>query len=417
MVAVVKSKLANTGDSLDTEGLELYMTDVINSRKKVKHVGGRVEDVFATSEYDYGDQVLGTDTINNSVIMDAAATGYRDEQQALVAAGAPCAPLMPTYNFTNCYKPQRPVEAGIQVIGANRGGIKFLKQVPLGGEAAAAITIKDAAASAILPGQPGYQQKNCTRVSCPTEDDVTVGSISKCVTFDNLNFRVFPEQVRDMLRRVQIEFAKAKEVFYLNRLDQFASNVDIPASQANPYGSGRSFFGDLMASSHNYRKRNNMDIDDLLDVWVPTVVEPNLAIDMTNDPNMSALGTIQSGPGGNLAQVLAQRARLNVMYYYYDATEAGFPNSGHNQAAGAWNPIPKNIRTYMYAPGAVVRLDGGTLDLGIVRDSVLNGDNDLQMFSEQWIEMANPGCEVISHDHQLCYSGVGPQHVPALTCP
>jgi hypothetical protein len=49
----------------------------------------------------------------------------------------------------------------------------------------------------------------------------------------------------------------------------------------------------------------------------------------------------------------------------------------------------------MGAPGAVVMLDGGTLDLGIVRDSQLNGTNDLQIFQEEWLGLCNRGIELI----------------------
>ena len=49
---------------------------------------------------------------------------------------------------------------------------------------------------------------------------------------------------------------------------------------------------------------------------------------------------------------------------------------------------------FVGAPGAVVKLDGGTLDLGLVRDSVLNGTNDLQIFMEEWLGLCNRGIEL-----------------------
>lgn len=411
----------SVGDVLeDVDALAEHLTPQINSRPKQQYKGETPEyTTLITSEFNYGDGMLTEqDSAANFSMMDRAGQSWRDEQEVLVASGGPCAPLMPSYEFTTCYSPQRPVEAGLPVIGAPRGGIKFLNQVPLGGEAAAAITIKDAAAGALLPGAAGYVAKNCTRVACPTESELTVASISWCVTFDNLNFRVFPEQVRDMLRRVQIEFTKAKEIFYLNRLDALSGAViDINAAQANTFGSGRSLFRDLVVAGHNYRKRNNMGRDAILDVWLPDVVEDSLAIDMVNDNDMNAVGSIMAGPSGNLTQVLAQRARMNVSFYYYDASVAGFPASAHDGAAGAWNQLPDTFRSYMYAPGSVVRLDGGQLDLGIVRDSTLNGQNDLQMFAEQWIELARPGCEIARHDHSANYTGVGPQDVVAPAHP
>ena len=339
------------------------------------------------------DQILSASDVEaNFRVFDAASNSWIEEQDALVAAGAPCAPLMPSYNFESCYAPQRPVEAGLPVVGAPRGGIRYLNPVPLNAESAGAITEKDAAASALLPGDAGYAAKNCTRVTCPTETSVTVGSINWCVTFDNLNFRVFPEQVANMLERVQIEFTKAKEIRYLNRIDQLApAAIDIAAAQPNPFGAARSLYQDLKQAGHNYRKRNNLDKDQILDVWLPDVVEDVLAVDMTNDFDNGGMASIVGGAGGNLTSALMGKARMNVNFYYYDSTEAGFPASSHNEAAAAWNPFPTTFRSYIYKPGAIVRLDGGQLDLGVVRDSTLNADNDLQLFAEQWIEVAHVG--------------------------
>ena len=404
----------------DIDALSEAFAHRINERPRSQHVGPDVYTPLMSSQWDFsGEEMLsGSDLEGNFRVFDSAGRGYRAEQDALVASGGPCAPLMPTYEFFSCYSVQRPVEAGLPVVGAPRGGIRYLNPVPLGGSAAAAITLKDAAASALLPGAPGYVAKNCSRVSCPTETSVTVGSISWCVTFDNLNFRVFPEQVRNMLERVQIEYVKAKEIRYLNRIDALAgAAVDIAAAQANPFGAVRSLYRDLVVAGHNYRKRNNMSRDAILDVWLPEVVEDILAIDATNDADNGGLPSLAGGSSGNLATVLAQRARLNVNYYYYDSTNPGFPLAAHDGAAGTWRALPTRFRSYMYSPGSVVRLNAGQLDLGIVRDSTLNGQNDLQMFAEEWIEVAKVGCEIAAFQHTACYSGVGPLNVAAPACP
>lgn len=412
------------GDLLeDLDGLSTYVS------KRLRGMSGnwdgpRTKMALVSSMVEFDDDVTlhASDVEHNYGVFARNERSYQEQQmEALTAAGAPCAPLMPSYEFETCYTVQRPVEQGLPVVGAPRGGIRFLDQVPLNAESAGAITTKDATASALLPEDVGYAAKNCTRVSCPTETEVTVAAVSWCVTFDNLGFRVFPEQVRNMLQRVAIEFAKAKEIYYLDRIDSLAgAAVDIATAlgaSANPFGTGRSLFSDLVVAGHNYRKRNNMNRDAILDVWLPTAVEESLAIDMVNDPNMSAIGTIQTGPNGNLAQVLAQRARYNVNWYYYDGSDAGFPPSAHDGAAGSWNTLPTTVRSFIHAPGAVQRLDAGQLDLGVVRDSTLNADNDLQLFAEQWIEVAKPGCEIVAHDHEICYSGVGPTHVAAPACP
>jgi hypothetical protein len=49
----------------------------------------------------------------------------------------------------------------------------------------------------------------------------------------------------------------------------------------------------------------------------------------------------------------------------------------------------------MFAPGTVVRLNGGTLDLGVVRDSTLNLANDFQVFTEEFVGIAVAGYEIL----------------------
>ncbi len=401
----------------DWSDLADYFSNYITRNRS--NLGGERQQIpIATTDWAYDERVGGSDVEANMAIFSGAQNSYTDAQETLVAAGGPCAPLMPTYEFFECFSPQRPVEAGMPVVGAVRGGIRYLNPVPMNAESAAAITSFTAAQSKLKPGDVGYLDKNCTRVTCPTETEVTVGPVSWCVTFDNLNYRVFPEQVANMLRRVQAEFSKAKEIRYLNRLDSLAgAAVNVATAQANPFGAARSMFRDLVVAGHNYRKRNNMNRDALLDVWLPDVVEDILAIDMVNDFEMGGMGSIIGGPTGNLAEALVRRARLNVNWYYYDGTNAGFPSVFHGQAKNTWNPLPKTFRSYMYAPGSVVRLDGGQLDLGVVRDTVTAARNDLELFAEQWIEVAHVGCEIVALDHTACYSGVGPAAVAAPACP
>jgi hypothetical protein len=74
------------------------------------------------------------------------------------------------------------------------------------------------------------------------------------------------------------------------------------------------------------------------------------------------------------------------------------------------------FQSFMYAPGTWIRLDGGTLDVGIVRDSTLNSTNDLQIFAEEWVQMCKVGVESIELDMSTCVNGTGPTPVAAHAC-
>jgi hypothetical protein len=59
----------------------------------------------------------------------------------------------------------------------------------------------------------------------------------------------------------------------------------------------------------------------------------------------------------------------------------------------------------MFPEGSFLYLDGGTLELGLVRDSVLNKTNDFQIFGESFEDVAFVGVESLSVVSTLCDSG------------
>jgi hypothetical protein len=400
------------GTPVDLDRMAELLADRLITRGD--YTGGREKERAFRANWNFADgEVLTQSPEDNYPIFGRVQREYVDAQQALVASGGPCAPLQPSYEFFQCFAPQRPVEAFLPTVGAPRGGIRYI-QPPNFTEAQAAIDTKDSTDLAVTPGA-GWVDKNCSRVSCPGETELTVAAVSWCVTFDNLNFRVFPEQVRDFLERVQTMHTRAKEIYYLNRIDQLSTAaVDIAAATAPAYGAARSLYRELLTLAHNYRKRNNMNLTATLDMMLPDVVQEILAIDMTNDASVGM--SVMAGPQGNLATTLAQKARINIGFYYYDSDEAGFPASEHNGTGTLWQDLPSVVRSYIWAPGSIVRLDAGSLDVGPIRDSQLVRTNDVELFAEQWVEVANVGCEVNSYDHTLCPSGAAPTGVTVLAC-
>jgi hypothetical protein len=69
----------------------------------------------------------------------------------------------------------------------------------------------------------------------------------------------------------------------------------------------------------------------------------------------------------------------------------------------------------MFPEGAFLYVDGGTLELGLVRDSVLNKTNDFQIFGETFENVAYVGVESIAVTSVVCDTGVvtGPTETAA----
>jgi hypothetical protein len=91
--------------------------------------------------------------------------------------------------------------------------------------------------------------------------------------------------------------------------------------------------------------------------------------------------------------------------FYLDGPTGGGQVFGA-QAAGALTPFPSTVVWYLYVEGSFVFLDGGTLDLGIVRDSTLNTTNDYNIFAETFENVAFFGVESIKVTSDVCPNGV-----------
>jgi hypothetical protein len=233
--------------------------------------------------------------------------------------------------------------------------------------------------------------------------------VSQCVTFGNLNYRVFPEQVEAFLQDLSVCFTETKEIFYLDAID--AGSTPVTAGPS-PYGASRAAAYDLSVAAANYRRRHHMSPDATLQVLLPSWAIEFLKIDMLNDHSLGLSNWCLSD--ADVACWFAQN-NLDVCFYYDSATGAG-QAFNDIQAPGAINQWPDTMVSYMFAPGTFVRLDAGTLDVGLVRDSILNGTNDLQLFAEQWIQVCKVGLESLRIEHALCPTGAATEPVPPLVC-
>jgi hypothetical protein len=117
-----------------------------------------------------------------------------------------------------------------------------------------------------------------------------------------------------------------------------------------------------------------------LQVFLPAWTRNLLRADLTaQEPVDSTLGVTDA----ELSRYLSVRG-LAVTYALDGEAGQGFSAQNPEAWLADW---PGNVVAYMFPAGAFVFGDGGTLDLGIVRDSALNAANDFEVFFESW-EMA-----------------------------
>jgi hypothetical protein len=104
---------------------------------------------------------------------------------------------------------------------------------------------------------------------------------------------------------------------------------------------------------------------------------------------------------------------INVSWYIDGATGAGQIFGA--QSAGAILAYPSTVQWFLYPEGSFLFLDGGSLDLGIVRDSTLNSTNDYRIFAETFEAVAFVGVESLQVTSTVLANGAGPAAEAAIT--
>jgi hypothetical protein len=198
---------------------------------------------------------------------------------------------------------------------------------------------------------------------------------------------------------VAVQFTLKKQRYYLDKIDAASTHVNGIGS----YGAARSLMYDLTVAAVGYRKRHHMPRGATLQVFMPDWSIDLVKADLFNDGDSGL--DYMNVPDSAVIEALAVR-NLDVTFYYDDPTSTEALNTlADPQAVGPLNDFPLEVTSFMFAPGTFVRLDGGTLDLGLVRDHTLNKTNDFAMFMEEWIGFAMLGCESIRIDSVVCPSG------------
>lgn len=395
------------GAALDHKSLSLAIT-------KKRHGFGSASAgtyeriVLGTALSDLPNKVTGGAEENFAVFSSVAQDwkSFRSQETALVASGGNCAPLEPSYEFFRLAEALNPVESALPTVEAPRGGIRFITP-PIWTQASPGVRVTTEEEDA--DGYPPTEPKPCVHVECQPIEECRVDAVSQCVTFGNLNYRVFPEQVEAFLADLAVAFTSTKEIHYLDAIDNASTAV---TGVASGYGATRSYTLSILQAAANYRRRQHMAPDAVLSLMLPSWFVDFIKADLVND-HMMGLGFLTAGEAEVNAWLAS--ANLDVAWYYDSATGAGQAFNAA-QGAGNQNIFPLSVVAYLFAPGTFVRLDGGTLDVGIVRDSTLNGTNDLQIFSEQWIQVCMVGLESLRLEIDLCPTGTGPEPVVPYVC-
>jgi hypothetical protein len=298
-------------------------------------------------------------------------------EQALVASGGYCAPLQVRYDIFGVGVTDRPVRDALAHFGASRGGIRYVAP-PVLGDDADAVSLWTAANDR-SPGDYGDATKPCLVVECSPELTAEADAIPLCLQFGNLMTRAFPELVTRHNQLALIEHARFAELTLLAKLASLSTALTAPAK----LGIARDFLYALGKAGAAMRSRHRMNRNTRLRViapgWVLDAMREDLGQGLPGDTNLARADSEING-------YLSAR-NISVSWHLDGLFQPQVP--------GALVNFPSTFHWYMYPEGTFLFLDGGTLDLGVIRDSGLVATNDYKTFVETFEGVAKIGVEAI----------------------
>lgn len=305
--------------------------------------------------------------------------------EALVASGGHSTPFAVKYDIFGMGTTTRPVRDALPRFQADRGGIRFVTPPTLASYGSAVGVWTNATDT-----DPDGATKTSLTVTAAQENTVATDAVTLQLQFGNLMTRAYPELIARHNELGLIQHAREAEQ---NLLSQIA-DASTAVTTTSLIGFGRDFLVQIGRAAAAYRSRHRLEADAplraIVPAWVKDAMAADLALNMPGDSLLNAYGEIDG-------YVAARNVNLTASL---DANVFGA------QSSGALIEFADSFTWYLFSEGSFLFLDGGTLDLGIIRDSSLVGTNDYKMFVETFEGIAFIGVEALAITSTISVNGV-----------
>lgn len=416
LVASANGDGIRVGDDIDAVGYGQLVQDTMRRRGPVVKTkdGGQERIPLARVNYPFPEEfTLTSDPERNAEKIRALGSPYfgRDEMEHLLAAGGICAPPTPFYDLPQLSTTDRPVRDGLPSFRSERGGV-LVPSVSTLADAAGAITVIEAA-----DDEAGGTSatKSCLVVDCATWSETSIGAISHCRRVGNFNDRTWPEGIAHENGNTMAAHARTAEGRLLDRIDA----MSLELARAAVYGASSSLLYALQISRVGIISRLRMDTRARFRVILPFWAAEMFSLDIVNGATGGGGERFDTPP--EQVGALLSRFGFNVIWHKDEgiggsATTEVWPNEVDGTDQEDWPGLTVIAR--LFPEGHFVHLDGGSLELGLVRDSDLNHTNDHELFGEDFENVFAVGPTQAAHRLAIsvCPSGTLAATTTAITC-
>lgn len=315
----------------------------------------------------------------------------RDTKSALVAGGGWCAPSEQRYDFFNIAGVDGLID--LPTVGVSRGGIKyptspaigdvFFQNVgssPASGFGGFAFTMSNATdpwlwtESDDILTVTGSVNKPTLRVPCPAQNEVRLECYGLSITAGNLADDAYPEATQNFLKLAMVAYQHAINGRLIALMDTAAGGATTISGGAATDAAAPRIFNAAGLAAADYRARYAMRTDDVLEVVLPYWVKEVIRGDLAWKAGVELMAVSD-------AEVNAFFTSRNLRPQWVNDYQVR--GSGQFGAASALTAWPTTVNFLVYAAGTFLHGNGLSLDLGVIRDSVLNAEND---HTAAWME-------------------------------
>ena len=374
-------------------GLKSVAQALLDRRKGMGRTSGGDGEQALVASFSYRDFYNDNQTLTSldiegnieKVQAVVAALQVAAEPDAVVAAGGLYGPVETVYDIYEMGEiTVRPVKSSLPSFNAERGGVRFMTPPVMADlEGAVSIwTLEDDIAAAEDDGPT----KPCIRIKAGEEITVYLEAMPFCLTFGNLGARAWPELVERHIALGMALQARFAETRLLTRIGALSTQVTSKAE----LGAARDILVLLEAASTALRNRHRLDpkapLRAMFPEWFRNALRADLVKQIPGDGQDTAFNLVDA----TIDKWFAAR-HVNVTWFVDGEAGQVFGEQKDGELLG----FPKNVIWYLFPEGTFLHLDGGVLDLGLIRDSTLNSTNDYQMFLETFENVAKVGVEAL----------------------
>jgi hypothetical protein len=209
--------------------------------------------------------------------------------------------------------------------------------------------------------------KPCLYIPCPTFEDYRLQAAGLCLTNGNLTDRAFPELTARFIALAINAHLHRLSGLMVAEISGSATGVTMGAVPTSAAGS---ILHALDVQVADYRSQYRMSVNAVLEavfpLWAREAIRADLAmrtgVDLVNVSDEMVDDYFRT-----------RKVRPQFVHDYQPLYTTG----------PAKTAFPTSVDFLLYPAGGYIKGDGGTIDLGVVRDSVLNATND---YTAAWTE-------------------------------